>query len=49
MKLLKLMLLVVATWMLAQGAAFADDELLKPFVLGSKGPGMMAERPVHVA
>ena len=44
MKLLKLMLLVVATWMLAQGAAFADDELLKPFVLGSKGPGMMAEK-----
>ena len=44
MKLFKALLFVAATWMLAQGAAFADDALLKPFVLGSKGPGTVAEK-----
>ena len=44
MKLFRTLLIVAATWMLAQGAAFADDALLKPFVLGSKGPGELAAK-----
>ena len=37
--------LFLATLLLfAAGQAIADDELLKPFVLGSKGPGTVAEK-----
>ena len=42
MKLLKALFMICALGLLAQGAAFADDALLKPFVLGSKGPGTVA-------
>lgn len=31
-------------YLLAQGAAAADEVLLKPFILGSKGPGTVAEK-----
>lgn len=31
-------------YLLAQGAAVADEVLLKPFILGSKGPGTVAEK-----
>ena len=39
----KLVALSVVYW-LAQGAVLADEGLLKPFVLGSKGPGTVAEK-----
>ena len=41
---LKNMIALGAACLIAQGAAFADDVLLKPFVLGSKGPGAVAEK-----
>jgi hypothetical protein len=44
MKLLKTVFMICALGLLAQGAAFADDTLLKPFVLASKGPGTVAEK-----
>ena len=44
MKLFKAFFVICAMSLLAQGAAFADDTLLKPFVLGSKGPGTVAEK-----
>lgn len=44
MKLLKALFMICALGWLAQGSAFADDALLKPFVLGSKGPGTVAEK-----
>ena len=43
MKLLRLGFVVLFAGLLAQSAAFADD-VLKPFVLGSKGPGTVAEK-----
>lgn len=36
--------LLVASMLLVSTAAVADDALLKPFVLASKGPGTMAEK-----
>lgn len=43
MKLLKLGFVFLLAWLLAGNAAFADD-VLKPFVLASKGPGTVAEK-----
>jgi len=44
MNFLKNLIVVGATCLIAQGAAFADDVLLKPFILGSKGAGTVAEK-----
>ena len=44
MNFLKNLILVGATCLIAQGAALAQDNLLKPFILGSKGPGTVAEK-----
>ena len=44
MNFLKNLILVGATCLIAQGAAFAQEVLLKPFILGSKGPGTVAEK-----
>lgn len=41
---LKKLVVLGVTCLIAQGAAFADEVLLKPFVLGSKGPGTVAEK-----
>ena len=37
-------LLFAAAMLFCLGTAMADDEVLKPFVLGSKGPGAVAEK-----
>jgi len=44
MNFLKKMVVLGAVCLLAQGAALADEVLLKPFILGSKGPGAVAEK-----
>jgi hypothetical protein len=44
MNFLKNLFVLGAACLIAQGAAFADDVLLKPFILGSKGPGTVAEK-----
>ena len=44
MNFLKNLLLMGTACLIAQGAAFADEVLLKPFILGSKGPGTVAEK-----
>lgn len=43
MKLLKIGFVFLLSWLLTQGA-FAADDVLKPFVLASKGPGTVAEK-----
>lgn len=44
MKILKSILIAVLTFFYLNTAATADDELLKPFVLASKGPGNIAAK-----
>ena len=44
MNILKNLLLLSASCLIAQSVALADDALLKPFILGSKGPGTVAEK-----
>ena len=44
MKFFKNLIWLGATYWIVQSAVFADDVLLKPFILGSKGPGAVAEK-----
>lgn len=44
MNFFKKLVILGAACLLAQGEVFADDVLLKPFILGSKGPGTVAEK-----
>ncbi len=44
MKFLKNLILMGATYLVVQSTVFADDVLLKPFILGSKGSGTVAEK-----
>ena len=44
MNILKNLLMLSASCLIAQSVALADEALLKPFILGSKGPGTVAEK-----
>lgn len=44
MNFLKNLIVLGAACLIAQGSAFAQEVLLKPFILGSKGPGTVAEK-----
>lgn len=43
-KFLKQLFIVMFALVCTSGLALADDDVLKPFVLGSKGAGTVAEK-----